>query len=143
LEGFGLREAGSSPLLDGAAVGTHRSELYLKSLLGGEPEDSLREGRIGLLFCGYCLDSSDGHLVAADLDLGPESVTWSAIGFETENFGEFEKGFPRRRQKVIPPDEWWTPAPVEPEIVIRFERENYVRSVEAELERTLRQGRPS
>jgi hypothetical protein len=116
------------------------SELtYLRSLLGGPPADPLRAGRIGLQFCADCLDSSDGILLAANLALDPETVSWRNLGFEAEHFGITEKKkvwwFVHRTVVVGPPDEWWTPEPFEPEVRFDFERDAYESAINAEISR--------
>jgi hypothetical protein len=113
---------------------------YLRSLLGGEPADPLRPGRVGLEFCGHCLDSTCGILLAADLELGGETVTWSKVGYETESFWVTA---PRRKWLIfgrdepgVPPDEWWSPDPFEPELELVFTRGAYTAVINDEIART-------
>jgi hypothetical protein len=129
----------ASPLVD-APKWREQNLTYLRSLLGGQPADQLRPDRIGLQFCGHCLDSSCGMLLAADLEVGDETVTWSKVGYETENFWVTA---PRRKWWIfgreepgIPPDEWWTPDPFLPDIALVFSRDAYTATINDEIART-------
>ena len=135
LAAIGVADAGSSPIVEDPRHAPENTT-YLRSLLGAPPADSLRAGRIGILFCRHCLDSSCGHLLAAQLDMGEHDVRWSAIGFELEHFATRVGGLFRRR--FMPPPEWWTPEPIAPEIVIVFNRAHYFRCLEDELSRLTR-----
>jgi hypothetical protein len=129
----------ASPLVD-VPKWREQNLTYLRSLLGGEPADQLRPGRIGLQFCGHCLDSTCGILLAADLELGDETVTWSKVGYEAENFWVTA---PRRRrwpfgrdEPGMPPDEWWTPDPFQRGIDLVFSRSAYTATITDEIART-------
>lgn len=132
LAAAGVMDAGSAPLVDDPRNAVENT-IYLRSLLGAPPADPLRMGRIGLLFCRHCLDSSCGELLAARLEIAEHEVRWSAIGFELEHFGTVTRN--RFTREVLSPPEWWTPQPLDPQIVITFDREQYFCAVEGELDR--------
>lgn len=102
---------------------------FLRNLLGAVTDD-LREGRIALGYCGLCGDSSCGILLAADLVTADDRVSWRRIGVETEHFGTYEPD-----GSMVPPVEWWTPSPFEPELRFEFDADHYRRVIAAEIAR--------
>ena len=111
---------------------------FLRALTGGPVKDELREGRVALGVCPVCLDSSCGSLFAATLILSARHVEWRDLGYELECFGTLEKRFGGRlgyfRAVSHPPEEWWVPDPIRPELRFRFDRLRYESVIDAELE---------
>lgn len=127
-----------SPLFD-KPISVDDSLAYLRSLIGGPSADELREGRIGLLFCASCLDSSCGTLLAGDLAFDHGVARWMNIGFEEEHFWSMKRigwGPFKRNVTDQPPAEWWTPQPFDPPIVIEFDEAQYRAAVASEIDRT-------
>jgi hypothetical protein len=111
---------------------------YLAALLDGTTRDGLREGRIAVSYCRGCLDASCGELVAASVTYSPSTVTWTEIGFETENVGTLVPRFGGWLGNIgareVAPPEWWTPNPVAG-LRFEFSRDAYVAAIEEEIAR--------
>ena len=112
---------------------------FLAALTGGPVNEELRTGRVALGYCPVCLDSSCGSLFAATLLISELNVEWRDLGYEEECFGTFEKRFGGRlgyfRAISHPPEEWWLPDPIRPELHFTFDRSQYECAVNAELDR--------
>lgn len=136
---YGHEVHAGSPLVDGV-TSVDEDRQYLRGLRGDPVESLLRSGRVGIAFCSVCLDGSCGELAAASLTIAEHTVSWSQLGFERENFGEYEKRFGGLlgyfRARVVPPPEWWTPDPVDPPLGFTFDRADYVATIDAELDRS-------
>jgi hypothetical protein len=120
-------ESALSPIIADPAFADHNRR-YLRNLLGERGDDGLRDGRIALGYCPVCGDGSCGSLLAAAWEVTEAEVAWVAIGWEEEHFGEFGPA-----GEVIPPREWWTPRPFEPEVTFRFDRKAYEEAIAAEI----------
>lgn len=129
----------STPMVDGHS-GTVSSAAYLRALLGGPKDDALAEGRIAIGYCDACLDGTCGVLLAASIGVFGEVVTWYDIGFEHFDEGEAPKLTPfwknaqasEPAHAVAPP---WLPQPFEPRIALRFSRDDYLETLQAERRR--------
>ena len=125
-----------TPLLD-PSVNSELDEQFLAALLGSLPAENLRPGRVAVAFCSQCLDESCGEMVAIELRVDAQTVTWSHIGYEEEHFGEFVPLRKRifSRVKSIDPPEWWSPAPEPSGLSFTFDRAAYELVIEAEIAR--------
>jgi hypothetical protein len=129
----------STPLVEGHA-GVITSAAYLRALLGGPKDDVLTDGRIAIGYCDACLDGTCGVLLAATLGVYGDVVTWYDIGFEHFDEGEAPKLTPfwKKAQAsepapvVAPP---WLPEPFEQRIALRFDREDYLETLQNERRR--------
>jgi hypothetical protein len=128
----------STPLVEGH-VGVITPAAYLRALLGGPKDDVLADGRIAIGYCDACLDGTCGTLLAATLAVDGGVVTWSAIGFERFEEGAAPKLTPFWKKSApdasseVPPH--WEPAPFTPDVTLRFAREDYLETVQAERRR--------
>jgi hypothetical protein len=120
-------------------VGTITPAAYLRALLGGPKDDVLQDGRIAIGYCDACLDGTCGTLLAATLGVEGDTVTWSGIGFEVFDDGQAPKLTPFWKKASTEPapeaSAQWTPAPFAPEIGLRFSRDEYLETLQAERRR--------
>jgi hypothetical protein len=128
----------STPIVEGHA-GTITPAAYLRALLGGPKDEPMPEGRIALGYCDACLDSSCGVLLAATLSIEGTTVVWSRIGFEQEEIGDapklkafWKKSAPAEPEVVRVP---WVTSPFEPEVSLRFDRDQYLETIQSERRR--------
>lgn len=110
---------------------------YLEQLLGDVTSGELEDGRIPLGYCPVCL-GDDGWIYAVTMGFTPETVSWSRLGYDTDNifFGTRTGPWWRRREEQPPAD--WTSrivAPEDPELIYTFDRSDYERVIRAEIER--------
>ena len=110
---------------------------YLRALLGGPKDDPLPEGRIAIGYCDACLDGSCGILLGATLSIEGTTVLWSAIGFDQFDEGEAPrlKAFWKKAaepEPAITSHAAWVIAPFEPELTLRFQRDDYLEAIQAE-----------
>jgi hypothetical protein len=126
----------STPMVDGRS-GAITPAAYLRALLGGPKDDPLREGRIAIGYCDACLDASCGILLAADLSIEGNVVLWSAIGFDQFDEGPAPKLSPFWKKSAEPQPEVddhevWAYTPFEPDVTLRFDRDQYLEAIQAE-----------
>lgn len=126
----------STPIVVGRS-GTITPAAYLRALLGGPKDDVLAEGRIAIGYCDACLDGSCGTLLAATLGAFDTVVTWSAIGFERFDEGEAPKLSPFWKKSAPEPVAagGWQPAPFDPPVSLRFDRAEYLETLQDERRR--------
>ena len=129
----------STPLVTGRS-GLITPAAYLRALLGGPSDDPLRAGRIAIGYCDACLDGSCGILLAATPSIDSELVVWSHIGFEHFEDAPAAKLTPFWKKgagdaPVVESPDPWVPAPFSPEITLRFDREAYIATMQAERQR--------
>jgi hypothetical protein len=120
-------------------VGTITPAAYLRALLGGPKDDVLEDGRVAIGYCDACLDGTCGTLLAATLSVEGDTVTWSGIGFDVFDDGQAPKLTPFWKKSSAQPapeiSARWTPAPFSPEISLRFSRDEYLETLQAERRR--------
>jgi hypothetical protein len=128
----------STPIVDGRS-GATTPAAYLRALLGGPKDDPLAEGRIAIGYCDACLDSSCGTVLAASMTLEGNAVVWSRIGFERLDAGPAPKltAFWKKTPEPEPVEPTWEPDPFEPEITLRFDRDQYLEAIQAERRRLI------
>jgi hypothetical protein len=128
----------STPLVDGH-VGVITPAAYLRALLGGPKDDVLADGRVAIGYCDACLDGTCGTLLAATLTVEGNVVSWSGVGFELFDEGVAPKLTPfwKKADAVAAPEvsARWEPTPFEPEITLRFARDQYLETLQAERRR--------
>jgi hypothetical protein len=130
----------STPLVAGHS-GAITPAAYLRALLGGPKDDPLRAGRIAIGYCDACLDASCGVLLAANLSIDGDTVLWSSLGFDQYDEGPAPKLTPFWKKSaepapvVVPDHEVWVLTPFEPEITLRFNRDQYLEAIQAERRR--------
>lgn len=128
----------STPMVDGRA-GSITPAAYLRALLGGPKDDLLPEGRIALGYCDGCLDASCGVLLGATLGIDGSTVLWAGIGFEREEAGPAPKLKPFWKRGAVEEEEPthipWIATPFAPEITLRFDRDHYLETIQAERRR--------
>jgi hypothetical protein len=128
----------STPLVDGH-VGVITPAAYLRALLGGPKDDVLAPGRVAIGYCDACLDGTCGTLLAASLSVDGQVVYWSGIGFELFDEGSAPKLTPFWKKGSAEPavetPPHWEPAPFSPEVTLRFGREQYLDTLQAERRR--------
>jgi hypothetical protein len=128
----------STPLVQDH-VGIITPAAYLRALLGGPKDDALEDGRIAIGYCDACLDGTCGTLLAATLSVEGDTVIWSAIGFEKFEEGAAPKLTPFWKKASAEPaaesEARWTPAPYSPDITLRFGRDQYLETLQAERRR--------
>lgn len=113
---------------------------YLRALLGGPKDDPLPEGRIAIGYCDACLDGTCGILLGATLSIDGDTVLWSSIGFDQFDEGEAPK-LKAFWKKAAEPDAeaasaaGWLTTPFDPEITLRFGRDAYLETIQAERRR--------
>lgn len=110
---------------------------YLRALLGGPKDDPLPERRIAIGYCDACLDASCGVILGATLSIEGSSVLWSRIGFDQFDEGEAPKlkAFWKKAAEPEPSTAGraaWVVTPFDPEITLRFGRDEYLEAVQAE-----------
>jgi hypothetical protein len=132
----GMTVEQSTPLVDDRASATTPAA-YLRALLGGPKDDPLADGRIAIGYCDACLDSSCGVVLAATLAVDGSTVLWSQIGFERLEQGPAPKltAFWKKAPAVEPVEATWEPDPFDPEITLRFDRDQYLEAVQSERRR--------
>jgi hypothetical protein len=110
---------------------------YLRALLGGPKDDPLGEGRIALGYCDACLDASCGVLLGATLAIEGSTVLWARIGFERLDDGPAPKLTPfwKKSAEPEPVAAAWEAQPFEPEVTLRFDRDQYLEAIQAERRR--------
>jgi hypothetical protein len=128
----------STPLVQDR-VGVITPAAYLRALLGGPKDDALDDGRVAIGYCDACLDGTCGTLLASTLSVEGDTVIWSAIGFEAFEEGEAPRLTPFWKKASLEPgpasSAHWTPAPYNPEIALRFGRDQYLETLQAERRR--------
>jgi hypothetical protein len=129
----------STPMVDEHS-GAITPAAYLRALLGGPKDDPLPEGRIAIGYCDACLDASCGILLGATLSVEGTTVLWSAIGFDLFDEGEAPKLKAFWKKAAAPEPEisshaTWAIAPFEPQITLRFARDDYLETIQAERRR--------
>jgi hypothetical protein len=111
----------------------------LRALLGGPKDDILTQGRIAIGYCDACLDGTCGTLLAATLAVEGGVVSWSAIGLERFDEGAAPRLAPFwKKTSAEPPSAvqpHWEPAPFSPDITLRFDRDDYLETLQAERRR--------
>jgi hypothetical protein len=112
---------------------------YLRALLGGPKDDPLADSRVAIGYCDACLDGTCGTLLAATLAVEGDVVTWSGIGFESFDEGQAPKLTPfwKKASAEQAPDAGasWAARPFEPDITLRFGRDQYLEALQAERRR--------
>jgi hypothetical protein len=128
----------STPLVDGHA-GVITPAAYLRALLGGPKDDVLAEGRVAIGYCDACLDGTCGKLLATTLGVDGNIVTWAAIGFERFDEGEAPKLTPFWKKSGAEPAPeaaaQWMPVAFAPDVTLRFARDAYLETLQAERRR--------
>jgi hypothetical protein len=129
----------STPLVDSHS-GAITPAAYLRALLGGPKDDPLRAGRIAIGYCDACLDASCGILLAANLSIEGDTVLWSSIGFDQYDEGPAPKLTPFWKKTTEPAadttdHEVWALTPFEPEVTLRFGRDQYLEAIQGERRR--------
>lgn len=128
----------STPLVEGRS-GMITPAAYLRALLGGPKDDPLAEGRIAIGYCDACLDGTCGTLLAATLGVEGGVVSWSAVGFEQYDDGQAPKLTPfwKKSAPVEPAASTapWVPSPFDPPITFRFDRDDYLETLQSERRR--------
>jgi hypothetical protein len=128
----------STPLVQDHA-GVITAAAYLRALLGGPKDDVLADGRVAIGYCDACLDGTCGTLLAATLSVDGETVTWSAIGFESFDEGEAPKLTPFWKKASAEPVAGaaasWLAVPFAPDITLRFARDQYLEALQGERRR--------
>jgi hypothetical protein len=128
----------STPIVDDH-VGIITPAAYLRALLGGPKDDALQDGRVAIGYCDACLDGTCGTLLAATLSVEGDTVTWTDIGFEVFDEGQAPKLTPFWKKSTAAPaaevSARWVPAPFTPAISLRFSRDEYLETLQAERRR--------
>ena len=128
----------STPLVD-EHIGTITPAAYLRALLGGPKDDVLEDGRVAIGYCDACLDGTCGTLLAATLSVDGDTVSWSNIGFEVFDDGRAPKLTPFWKKSGATPapeaSAQWTRSPFTPEVSLRFPRDAYLETLQAERRR--------
>jgi hypothetical protein len=126
----------STPLVEGHS-GVITAAAYLRALLGGPKDDPLQEGRVAIGYCDACLDGSCGKLLAATLSIEDGHVVWSSLGFEVFDDAPAPKLTPFWKKgagdaPVLDATDPWRPSPFIPAVNLRFDREAYIATIQAE-----------
>ena len=128
----------STPIVE-EHVGIITPAAYLRALLGGPKDDVLDEARVAIGYCDACLDGTCGKLLAATLGVEGDTVSWTNIGWEVFDDGQAPKLTPFWKKSGAEPaaqaSARWSPAPFDPDVSLRFSRDQYLEALQAERRR--------
>jgi hypothetical protein len=107
---------------------------WLTSLTGGPSLTALEPGRTAIAYCPQCFSDTDGWVLACRITTTATTISWDRFGIDndTDNFGRYGK--PGRA--VRPPSGWFEEC-FSGDFSIVFDRNQYERSVGAEINRLI------